>query len=474
MFCESWAAWVGSHSWLSVNRRNLFPRKRQRMSSDTNKELGDLFAETVKGKVLISENSGAAKAWLPRDVLAPGPYVPRPDCSLGTLKFLSAFPFTSVLGIDHFYLRSPITGLIKLFTLGGGGLWALWDGIQVLTESDRVLKYGMSAPLDIVTGIGQGMITDKSSAYTSTASYSAWIVGIAFGFLGLDSLIAKNGGQFLRKLLEFILFIACMITIVNVFNTGITWKWILAIIFASFLGSIIIAEYLAVVTAVFGNDVFTQGIEFTEKQDKQINGFFSWLIKNTSFSAERKAEIIKDLQYGGLSPDDIVKMFSIMHTSEAKRVDQSYKTKSNNSAGSIVSFVLLMCAPFLIVWNGLVSFGRLLRDGFIAITPWAPVVMGAKIAGVVGLKQAGLLGAAEELGLGPLAAAVGNSPNVDAGALGGLANTLMSANKTPAPVQSGGAKTESLSTEAQIFGAVTVALIGGGAIKGLVDYLMKE
>ena len=46
----------------------------------------------------------------------------------------------------------------------------------------------------------------------------------------------------------------------------------------------------------------------------------------------------------------------------------------------------------------------------------------------------------------------------------------MSANKT----QKGGAKPETLSTEAQIFGAVTVALIGGGAIKGLVDYLMKE
>jgi len=41
--------------------------------------------------------------------------------------------------------------------------------------------------------------------------------------------------------------------------------------------------------------------------------------------------------------------------------------------------------------------------------------------------------------------------------------------------QIGGAvKEEPLSTEAQVFGAVTVALIGGGVIKSLVDYLVKE
>ena len=33
---------------------------------------------------------------------------------------------------------------------------------------------------------------------------------------------------------------------------------------------------------------------------------------------------------------------------------------------------------------------------------------------------------------------------------------------------------EALSAESQIFGAVTVALISGGVIKGLVDYLVAE
>ena len=37
-------------------------------------------------------------------------------------------------------------------------------------------------------------------------------------------------------------------------------------------------------------------------------------------------------------------------------------------------------------------------------------------------------------------------------------------------VQAGG----SLSTEAQVMGTVVVALIAGGSLKGLVDYLMIE
>jgi len=41
-------------------------------------------------------------------------------------------------------------------------------------------------------------------------------------------------------------------------------------------------------------------------------------------------------------------------------------------------------------------------------------------------------------------------------------------------VQAGGSHTQSLTTEAQIMGTVVVALIAGGSLKGLVDYLMTE
>ena len=178
---------------------------------------GDLFNSVTRGKVPISENSGSAKYWLSYDKSKPGAYVPRADCSLTMVRILSIF--LGLLGVDHFFLRSPVTGLFKLFTLGGLGLWWLWDIIQLFAESDRVLNYGMSAPLDLVTGIGQGMITDKKISYTTQAPYSSWIVGIIFGFIGLDSLLAKNGGQFLRKLVEFLLFLLCMISVLHVFES---------------------------------------------------------------------------------------------------------------------------------------------------------------------------------------------------------------------------------------------------------------
>jgi hypothetical protein len=46
--------------------------------------------------------------------------------------------------------------------------------------------------------------------------------------------------------------------------------------------------------------------------------------------------------------------------------------------------------------------------------------------------------------------------------------------KNPFSTQTGGARDEPLTTEAQIMGATVIALIAGGSLKGLVDYLMPQ
>jgi hypothetical protein len=57
----------------------------------------------------------------------------------------------------------------------------------------------------------------------------------------------------------------------------------------------------------------------------------------------------------------------------------------------------------------------------------------------------------------------------------GLAPSLVKiSTAASASTQHGGAREEPLSTEAQIMGATVIALIAGGSLKGLVDYLMKE
>ena len=531
------------------------------MSSDTAK---DPILAILRNCVALSNNMGAAKSWVSRN----NP-VPKPDVSLGWLRFLSIFPF----GLDHWFARSPLTGLVKMLTLGGFGVWYVWDVAQLWFEPDRVVNYGMSMPFDMFEGgIGQGMITDKPTTYTTNASYSLWLFGIIFGFLGIDSLIANNGGQFLRKLVEFFLFAMCFGAIVNVWNTGITAGWIFAVIVGSFLASIIIAEYISIVSVVLGGNLFSEGIHFTNKQDKQYNGFFSWLIKNTNYTDEKKAQIVKDLQYGGISAEEIVKMFKIMHPSE-KKIDPEPVDSENDSSSSWVSFFLLMAAPFLIIWNFIMMIVFLVKEGVASVTPWYPAILAGKIAAIIGLKTAGLEPMAEQLGLGPMMKVMGPVGGLKLGKLGGIANKMVSAGKEgglasnlmgqakslvgdkmgqakslvgdklgqatsllgdkveqakslvgdklgqaksligdkagdlmgqakslvgdklgqatagvipkvelPLPTKIGFAPQqirqrgggEPLSAESQIFGAVTVALISGGVIKGLVDYLVAE
>ena len=508
----------------------------------------DLFMETVKGKYPISTNMGSAKNWLDKDGN------PEPDCQLWMLKSLAFLPF----GLDHFYLRSPLTAMPKLIlgmgitglivarqiyrvpidnltfyaSLSAAASWWLWDLAQIFSEGDRVLQYGMATPFDFYTGIGQGMITDKPTEYVTEASYPMWLFGIAFGFIGLDSLIAQNGGQMLRKATEFALFLWCVITIADSKNTS-TGGWITALVFGLFLGTIIIAEYFAVAGIVFGGEPLRDGIKFTDKQDKQYNSFFSWLVKNTFLSDETKAKVIKDLAYGGISAEELKAMFEIKH--KATLDPNAVKEPKEKEDGTWISYVIMLAAPFLIILNWIVIGCQAI---YYAVFPAAAVMAAQSKATLKAMKiqaemvekaQAAASPAALAGGLGvpasPAALAAGlvpdlpGTPGALAGGLGvptalpgpagglgvpaspaalagglvpGLPSTpgaplpglpgaplpapaapLPAAN-APAPKMSGGARKQELSLESQVMGASIAALIAGGALKGIVDYLISQ
>jgi len=453
-------------------------------------EYDDLFMKKVCQKYPLSDNAGAARNWIK---MGDGPIVPRPDCSLTTLTLLSVF--MGVFGIDHFYLRSPLTGITKLATAGGFGLWWLWDILQLVCERERVLNYGMTTPFDMFTGIGQGMITDLKTNYTSENSYSLWLFGIIFGFIGIDSLIAKNGGQFLRKLMEFSLFVLCFVYVMKIFTTGITFGWIVSLICMCYLGSIIIAEYISVVTIVLGGDVFQTGVKVSPLEDKQYNSLFKWLVNAVNdyfLPKERKEQIIRDLQYGGIQAPDIKEMFEIYHMSENKNRAEAKQVKAETGSeewGSWISFLVLIFSPIIILLSAIYSLFVMIWEA----TPWGraskfanAVASGdlSKLGKMKGFKGLNTLAANPLAAVSnplaavsnPLAAvanplaAAANPLAAVANPLAAVANPLAAAAKTK---QTGGAK-EDLSTESQIMGASIIALIAGGSLKGLVDYLMAE
>ena len=455
--------------------------------------------ETVKGKYPISTNMGSAKNWLDKDGN------PQPDCQMWLLKLLACFPF----GLDHFYLRSPLTAIPKMIlgaifmvcaiypvepiyktlSLFGAGTWWMWDMAQLFTEGDRVLQYGMATPFDFYTGIGQGMITDKSSQYVTEASYPMWLVGIALGFCGLDSLIAQNGGQALRKVTEFALFVWCAITVANFRNTGFSGGWITALVFGVFLGTIIIAEYFAVAGIVFGGEPFVDGIKFSNKQDNQYNSFFSWLIKNTFLDDVTKAKVIKDLAYGGISAATLKAMFEIKHKTESHPDKEPVKKED----GTWISYVIMLAAPFLILMNWIIMGCQAI---YFAIFPAAAVMaaqskatlkaMEAQSAAVAAANPASL---AAGLGIPTPASVAASLPPVPtqasvAASLGVPTQASVAASlgvpslppkpTKPKPVAMKGGAREDLSLESQIMGVSIVALIAGGSLKGIVDYLMTE
>ena len=51
-----------------------------------------------------------------------------------TIAMVLSF-FLGTLGIDRFYLGCPFTGILKLLTFGGLGIWALVDFIRIATGS---------------------------------------------------------------------------------------------------------------------------------------------------------------------------------------------------------------------------------------------------------------------------------------------------------------------------------------------------
>jgi hypothetical protein len=115
------------------------------------------------------------------------------------LIFAVVFGF---IGLDHLYMRSPLTALLKCITnFMTFGFWYFYDIVTALTEEDLVKEYGTGTPFVNTGGIGAGMFSDKPDPEHPPWKFMGYTLasGFPFGVIGLNNFIAGDKwGGFLK------------------------------------------------------------------------------------------------------------------------------------------------------------------------------------------------------------------------------------------------------------------------------------
>jgi TM2 domain-containing membrane protein YozV len=114
-----------------------------------------------------------------------------------------------LLGMDHFYLRSFHTGIMKIIlNVCTFGLWYFWDVTQVVYDGKKIREEGLTSPFDWICGIGRGVFTSPktdadSKKYIAEKSYILYaFLAVFFGFLGADKFYMGEFWQGLAKILS--------------------------------------------------------------------------------------------------------------------------------------------------------------------------------------------------------------------------------------------------------------------------------
>lgn len=126
-----------------------------------------------------------------------GPAIPYWILAVFTVMF-------GFVGLDHILLRSPTTAFIKfIFNIFTLGLWYFYDIVQVMSDKEKVMNFGLTAPLYGPLGIGAGMFTDNQPDAPKSTSPWRFLLYSMLVFLpfGVDSFV---GGDTAGGVIKFI------------------------------------------------------------------------------------------------------------------------------------------------------------------------------------------------------------------------------------------------------------------------------
>ena len=296
----------------------------------------------------------------------------------------------------------------------------------------------MSAPFDLLTGIGQGMFTDLSSTYIQ--GVPSFVVSLAkiFGFMGFYHIMADEPAPGMRMFIIGIVGIVIGYALINMILSIIRNKEYWLIIFVFFL--------LIPFFWFIGNIVMELASYGLIDTSGSIVKMFENKILNYFNHGPGYIRLLSDLQDRQNIAIHAIKEEKLRHKLALRHKSEPFV--SNVKYGN----------PFM-------AIPYFLEDLVYAIykrTPWGRAQ--AALAAAAGAGAGTILNNGNEV-IGKITSHINDK-------LGSEANRLLKEIKGNQPIaeQVGGGRDE-LSLESQILGASVAAIIGGGSIKLLVDYL---
>jgi hypothetical protein len=402
-----------------------------------------VFNEKVTGNFPLSKSISSARYWAPiegdgkltkradgtcQPEAVNAPHVPRPNVDLNWLSWISLIG--GPLGLDHFYANSPATGIAKLLTLGGFGIWWIWDVLQLWLEPKRVLNYGMMPPFDtrFHEPVAQGMITDKPHPYQIT-KFSLWATCEAlFGFLGLNLWFMKKG-VLAFFYTGFLVALGFVIYYGSQFNTMTTYHKLLyglGAVFPVVVGFGHLWRWLGNASRILMDppelllkDGIRHGLFIDPEVDKLINPY-------SQSAREDMHKKHPGAIFESYAPAQIRRMFAIRTLSE-KDVPEC-----GNQDGILDVFVAMIKGVVFTLLALILSPLSFIKDAiWTAFTAVLDAIRGTK-------------------------------------------SSASTTTAIPIPSMNGGGSADPLSTESLVLGGTLIALVLGGIIKGSVEHFVPS